>query len=194
MQYAEANRSAENGLFHRNLPEVSGREGGLKKLAIPSDNIIAIHTKFVVGASSRHLSDSKFLVWVIKIGSLVGSERKCNPVAQKGFYTSMEKEITSEKIEIGCEIAVDVVNKFGKVLIPANTIFEAKHRHILKTWGIKTVKIKTEFMSASEIVITHEQREEALKNLKQRMLWEPRNAHENDLQEIAVQKICLKNL
>jgi len=62
---------------------------------------------------------------------------------------------------------------------------------LLKTWGIKQVKISVEQHLQKELVITETQREAALTLLKQRMNWEPRNDHEKDLIEIAIQRICL---
>lgn len=55
-----------------------------------------------------------------------------------------EKELPVEKVEAGMELASDIVNKYNEVLISKGSAFEEKHKFLLKTWGIKNIKIKLE--------------------------------------------------
>ena len=103
------------------------------------------------------------------------------------------KEIPLEKIEVGMELAADVVNKYKQVLIHSNMRFEEKHRFLLKTWGIKTVKIKVVVESEMPYSISAEKRAEAALELKKRMNWIPRNEIESELVEIAIRRICQKS-
>jgi len=101
-----------------------------------------------------------------------------------------EKEIPFNKIEVGMELTSDVVNKYNKVLINANTRIEQRHKFLLKTWGIKSVKVQFEDNSETGMIITEEQKAQALIELKKRMQWEPRNEIESELVEIAIERIC----
>jgi hypothetical protein len=105
----------------------------------------------------------------------------------------IEKEIPIQKIEVGMELTSDVVNKYKQVLIYANTRFEEKHRFLLKTWGINSIKVKIENETEKMTGITEEQKAEAVIELETRMFWKPRNEIEKELVEIAVERICQKN-
>ncbi len=100
-----------------------------------------------------------------------------------------EKELPVDKVEVGTELASNVVNKYNQVLISAGSRFEEKHRFLLKTWGIKQVKVKIESENKN-FSFSEEQKLEALNELKERMFWSPRNDIETELVQIAVERIC----
>lgn len=102
-----------------------------------------------------------------------------------------EKEISIDKIEIGMEISSNVVNKYKQVLIRANERFEEKHRFILKTWGIQTVKVIIDD-EVDQDEISEEKKEKAWNILSRRMNWKARNENEKELIKIAINRLCEK--
>ena len=97
----------------------------------------------------------------------------------------MAQTILIENIEEGMIIAEPILNKFGQTLVPSGATLTDNHKVILKTWNIKAVTIKSD--ENEEVVeISDELRELALEKLKPKILWEPRNAIENNLLQIGI--------
>ena len=101
----------------------------------------------------------------------------------------MKKLIAVEDLETGMETAAAVLNKFGQVLLVQNSKIETKHITILKTWGIKTIEV-IDYAAAG---ISNEIDESLLAKLRTDLLsglgWIPKNPNEEDLINMAVQKI-----
>ena len=98
----------------------------------------------------------------------------------------MPKFITPDEIQEGMELAEPVKNKFGQVLLSSNLKLQTKHTVILKTWGIQTIQI----ISDNDVTkIDESALEEAREKLSHRMKWSPRNANEEDLVEMALNRI-----
>lgn len=51
--------------------------------------------------------------------------------------------LTLPEVQVGQVLAADVVNLQGQVLIKAGQVLTAAHLKLLKTWGIKAVKIRS---------------------------------------------------
>jgi hypothetical protein len=46
-----------------------------------------------------------------------------------------------DSIEVGMEVAVDVMNVSGMLLIPKGTVLGARHLQMLHNWGIESVNV-----------------------------------------------------
>ncbi|MGA2297636.1 MAG: hypothetical protein ABSG15_08825 [FCB group bacterium] len=102
----------------------------------------------------------------------------------------MAERIPISKIQVGQVLQDSVQNKFGQTIIPAGTAIQEKHKRILKTWNIQTVRIVTDDNKSDEpqkqIEINDEKLKLAAKKIKTRMKWNPRNKNEVDLYELAL--------
>ena len=100
----------------------------------------------------------------------------------------MFKTISPEEIIEGMELAVPVMNKLGQVLLAENLKLLSKHTGLLKTWGVRTIQVYSsdtdENSEIEESVLL-----DAKKILSERMKWEPRNLNEEDLAEMALNRI-----
>ncbi len=97
----------------------------------------------------------------------------------------MSRIITIDQIEEGMIVAEPIVNNFGQVLISPGVILQRKHKNILKTWNIKALVIKSDEQE-EEIELSEELRALAVEFLDKKMIWEPRNAIENNLYQIGI--------
>jgi hypothetical protein len=97
----------------------------------------------------------------------------------------MSNIITIDQIQEGMIVAEPILNNFGQVLISPGVILQEKHKNILKTWNIKAICIKSD-ESDEEVEISEELRSLAVERLNKRMIWEPRNAIENNLYQIGI--------
>lgn len=100
----------------------------------------------------------------------------------------MLKTITPDEIEAGMELAESVNNKFGQVLLSAQTKLQSKHAGILKTWGVYAIQVYSEsgnaFSQFDETAVAN-----AREKLAKRMNWTPRNSYEEELEKIALNRI-----
>ena len=101
--------------------------------------------------------------------------------------------ITIDNLKAGMILAVPIKNKFGQLLLPAETNLEDKHKKILTTWGITSIYISTDGPEDSIPQFDITAFPDAKEKLEQRMKWNPRNAVEEDLLEIALKKLIEKN-
>ena len=97
----------------------------------------------------------------------------------------MANVISIDNIEEGMIIVEPIVNKFGQTLIPPGATLTAKHKVILKTWNIRSVAVKSD-ANEKEVEISEELRNLALEKLDKILMWEPRNAIENNLMQIGI--------
>lgn len=82
-------------------------------------------------------------------------------------------------------LAEDIKNKYGQLLISAETVLNEKHVRLLKTWGVSVVSIVGE--GAEKVVITEEEKEQKKKELLKEIGWKPDNPFEEDLINMAVE-------
>ncbi|HRK59924.1 MAG TPA: hypothetical protein PLI74_09795 [Candidatus Kapabacteria bacterium] len=97
----------------------------------------------------------------------------------------MARVISCDEIEQGMILAQPILNKFGQILLPANVELQKKHSQLLKTWGITSVTIKGEEGDDKEIEISEEMRLLIEENLKNKILWQPINAYEKEVYQLA---------
>lgn len=105
----------------------------------------------------------------------------------------MAKIVSIADIENGMIVAEPVINKFGQTLAPAGATLTEKHKTILRTWNIQSVVIKSDDQE-EEVEISEELRSMAIEKLNTKMLWEPRNAIENNLFKIGINQMALSIL
>jgi hypothetical protein len=105
----------------------------------------------------------------------------------------MSKIISVEKIAPGMELASDVRNKFGQILLGASSKLEEKHKKIFKTWGILSVDITDSEAESAYKDIDEPKLAEVRARISKRFLWTPSNLFEEDLFEVVMEK-ALKNI
>lgn len=82
-------------------------------------------------------------------------------------------------------LAEDIKNKYGQLLISAETVLNEKHVRLLKTWGVSVVSIVGE--GEEELVITEEERENKKVEILKEIGWKPENKFEEDLINMAAE-------
>ena len=92
----------------------------------------------------------------------------------------MGKLISIENVEPGMILAEPVINHYGQILIGQDAELSAKTIKVLKTWNIRSVKIKSD-QNSEEPEIKEEILLLAKEKILQRIDWEPRNSNEIDL-------------
>lgn len=102
----------------------------------------------------------------------------------------MKKNISLDEIQSGMQLAGNIINKYGHVLLGENLIIEEKHIGVLKTWGIKSVDI---FVQDVRVIVSEEDILTAREKVLNRLNWFPRNEVEQDLINMAVENIVNKN-
>lgn len=100
--------------------------------------------------------------------------------------------ISIDKITTGMKLAKPLVNKYNQILLPAGTVLEDKHREVLEKWNIQTLEIQSE--ETIDENIPEEIIEMALKKIKEKILWQPRNHIEQEIIDIALITIAKKLL
>jgi len=98
------------------------------------------------------------------------------------------KTLNSEDLAIGMELAEPVQNHYGQTLLMAGSVLMENHIKLFKTWGIRSVVIKTEEETV-QADLTKTLDFETMTVLKRRMNWTPMNDHESDLFNLAIQII-----
>ncbi|MGK9475327.1 hypothetical protein [Melioribacter sp. OK-6-Me] len=96
----------------------------------------------------------------------------------------MREIVSIEGIEDGMVLAEDVKNKYGHLLIPAETVLSQKHKLLLKTWGITVVSIKSE---DEQITFTEEEKKTEREELLKQINWTIENEYEEDLINMVVE-------
>lgn len=91
----------------------------------------------------------------------------------------MAKIINVEDIEDGMVNPEPIVNKFGQTLLSAGTTLSQRHVLILKTWNIRTVRVKSD--SDESLEISEEALASAKQKLMRRIRWTPSLPIEDDL-------------
>ena len=104
----------------------------------------------------------------------------------------MSIQITIDRIKNGMILSERIVNKFGQMLLPAETKLEEKHKKLLKTWGVQSIHIKDDVIDSPEWELEKKRSLKAKEILAKRMNWEPRNIIEESIQETALVKIMEK--
>ena len=97
----------------------------------------------------------------------------------------MAKYIPVDDITPNMVLAEPILNNFGQTLMGAGLVLEDKHKRILKTWNIRSIAIK-QSEADQEQVIPDEVKQLAKERIMHRIKWEPRNALEKNLIQMAV--------
>lgn len=98
------------------------------------------------------------------------------------------KTLNNEDLTVGMELAEPVLNHYGQMLLSVGTVLMENHIKLFKTWGIRSVIIKTE-ETVVPADLTKALDFETMAILKRRMNWTPMNDHEADLFNLAIQII-----
>ena len=99
----------------------------------------------------------------------------------------MSTSIKIENLLTGMKLAVPVKNKYGQIMLAADTVIEEKHKKILKMWGITDLYIKHEQEAGGENVDDERKIADAKEALAQRLAWAPKNEIEEELYALALQ-------
>lgn len=97
----------------------------------------------------------------------------------------MSEIISIDEIKNGMVLAEDIRNKYGQLLISAETVLNEKHVRLLKTWGITVISIIDN--GKEKVMITEEEKEQEKKELLKEIGWEVDNQFEEDLINMAVE-------
>ncbi len=103
----------------------------------------------------------------------------------------MPKFIRVEEIGEGMVLASPVTNKFNQTLLGPGTLLTAKHKSLLKTWGVQMLAIISEETSNEEVdtSVTQFLTDDAKRQLDLRLGWQPENPFEQDLYNMALKQI-----
>jgi hypothetical protein len=103
----------------------------------------------------------------------------------------MPKVVPVEDVTAGMITAEPVRNSVGQTLLGADVELSERHANLLRTWGVKTLIIKT---SANEgvIEISDEMRGAAEEHLFSRTSWRPRNEIESTLFGFVIERIATR--
>ncbi len=105
----------------------------------------------------------------------------------------MPKLVLQEDIKEGMVLALPVKNKFGQMLMTADTRIEEKHKKIFKVWGIEVIYINEDDYEIEDFEYDEKDVSEASSMLNKRLQWTPKNFNEEDLYKMALQQILEKN-
>ncbi len=105
----------------------------------------------------------------------------------------MSRLVLVDQIIVGMELEQAVKNRYGQLLLSAQTRLEEKHKKVLRTWGITSVYIKEDIDTSIDLQSSDSQKTEELKQLIQRFQWSPRNPNEEDLFEMVLLKVLASN-
>ncbi len=105
----------------------------------------------------------------------------------------MPKLVLQEDIKEGMVLALPVKNKFGQMLMTADTRVEDKHKKIFKVWGIEVIYIKEDGNEVQDFEYNEKDISEATTVLDKRLQWTPKNFNEEDLYKMALQQILENN-
>ncbi|MGK9368666.1 hypothetical protein ACSSWA_07180 [Melioribacter sp. Ez-97] len=97
----------------------------------------------------------------------------------------MSEIISIDEIKNGMVLAEDIKNRYGQLLIAAETVLNEKHVRLLKTWGVSVISIVGE--GEEKVVITEEEKEQKKKELLKEIGWKPDNPFEEDLINMAAE-------
>ena len=97
----------------------------------------------------------------------------------------MARIIPIEDIEKGMVNLEPIVNRFGQTLLAAGVSLTPQHSMILKTWNIRTIKVKGED-EEEDFSISPELREMLIGKIKKRANWEAKIPIEKDLFSMAI--------
>lgn len=92
----------------------------------------------------------------------------------------MPKTIPISEIQDGMILKKPVVNKFGQVLLAEGTQLKTSHNRVLQLWGINFLTIEANDEKDEEVI---DENIIAKSNdyISNRIKWQPRNKHEEDL-------------
>lgn len=95
-----------------------------------------------------------------------------------------ERIINVAEIEDGMELTEPIKNSYGQILLNSGLVLQEKHKLMLKVWGIKKVKIKSETIDAGDVLISVP--DQNLDKIKEILNWQPRNYMESELIQLAL--------
>lgn len=98
----------------------------------------------------------------------------------------MPKVIALDEVSDGMELAEPIFNNHGQTLLHAGVKLDSRYIRILRTWNIMSVTIK-EREGDEKPKISENILDIARQRLVKRMAWKPRNVHEKDLFDSAVE-------
>ena len=119
-------------------------------------------------------------------------------VHKKGFRdTIMGNTINLEDLQAfgsGTVLAEPIFNQFGQMLLPSGTELLPRHVTVLKTWGCKAVTIRDRDsqLVEKEEEANPEMRDRAVARVNWRLNWEPENALEKEIQQLAIRQVLRK--
>ena len=92
----------------------------------------------------------------------------------------MAKIINVEDAKDGMVCVEPVLNRYGQTLLSAGVTLNHNHILILKTWNIRTIRVKTD-AEEPEVEISSELKRMVQSQLLKKMSWTPRLPIEFDL-------------
>ena len=105
----------------------------------------------------------------------------------------MQKLILIDDMEEGMILASSIKNKFGQVLLGAESRLELKHKNLFRTWGIESIYVISDEGDALD-GINESILREAEELLAKRVRWNPKNENEEDLLNMGKERIIEKIL
>jgi hypothetical protein len=102
----------------------------------------------------------------------------------------MSQNVLISNVEEGMVLAESLTNSFGQILMPAGTTIKQNHLRVLKTWNIRSIKVKSE-ENEEDIVINKELIKLAQAEIAKRLNWLPKIEQEKELYRIGVFQTAL---
>jgi hypothetical protein len=102
--------------------------------------------------------------------------------------------VPTETLEPGMVLAEPVFNRWGQILLTKGSELSPRHLTVLKTWGIPKAVIESGESEAVDPQIDEEILRNAEARIKKRLLWQPQNALEEEIIQLAIQQVVHRSL
>ncbi len=97
----------------------------------------------------------------------------------------MRKLIKLSDVKPGMEIAENITNRFGQVMLYSGTVLTEKHITLFQTWGIEVLSVYQSKTENPEELSA--EKEKYMKELLSELTWTPKILFEQDLINMCVE-------
>ena len=106
----------------------------------------------------------------------------------------MAISVPTETLEPGMVLAEPVFNRWGQILLTKGSELSPRHLTVLKTWGIPKAVIESGESETRDPQMDEEILRNAEARIKRRLLWQPQNALEEEIIQLAIQRVVQRSL
>lgn len=101
----------------------------------------------------------------------------------------LKKLVNIDDVKAGMELASNITNRFGQVILFSGAVLEEKHISLFKTWGIEMLSVYDseqgdELFGSLPLSLEKQIIKDDIIRL---LTWQPTNAYEKDLISMAIE-------